>query len=258
VARARQSSAERLAIDRRIDEQRARLALAHALRTPDITPEATLTRRAEPEFDTGWRAAIAVSVPLFTTHRAVVRVEDATLAQLTSEREATAARISGEVTAAAAVAESQRQQFVQYRGEIVPQAVRTLAERRSVGVTRTGRRASGALDADPSGSICVTCSSSPREERKELAATLAAANDSGADRLSNGDLHTEIKALREVVSLLCAYNRATLASSPRPAVWADDDGRAAAAPPPATAPPPRTTGSASRTGGLNASYSPGR
>jgi cobalt-zinc-cadmium efflux system outer membrane protein len=123
VARARQSSAELLAIDRRIDEQRARVALAHALRTPDVTPEAALTRRAQPEFDTGWRAAIAVSIPVFTTHAAGVRVEDATLAQLTSEREATAARISGEVTAAAAVAESQRLQFVRYRDEIVPQAL---------------------------------------------------------------------------------------------------------------------------------------
>lgn len=123
VARARQSSAELLAIDRRIDEQRARVALAHALRTPDVTPEASLTRRAEPEFDTGWRAAIAVSIPVFTTHRAAIRVEDATLAQLTSEREAAAARISGEVTAAAAVAESQRLQFVRYRDEIVPQAL---------------------------------------------------------------------------------------------------------------------------------------
>ena len=123
VARARQSSAELLAIDRRIDEQRARVALAHALRTPDVTPEATLTRVAQPEFDTGWRAAIAISIPVFTTHQAAVRVEDATLAQLTSEREATAARISGEVTAAAAVAESQRQQFVRYRDAIVPQAL---------------------------------------------------------------------------------------------------------------------------------------
>jgi cobalt-zinc-cadmium efflux system outer membrane protein len=123
VARARQSSAELLAIDRRIDEQRARVALAQALRTPDVTPEATLTRVAQPEFDTGWRAAIAISIPVFTTHQAAVRLEDATLAQLTSEREATAARISGEVTAAAAVAESQRQQFVRYRDEIVPQAL---------------------------------------------------------------------------------------------------------------------------------------
>jgi outer membrane protein, heavy metal efflux system len=123
VARARQSSAELLAIDRRIDEQRARVALAHALRTPDVTPEATLTRVAQPEFDTGWRAAVAISIPVFTTHQAAVRVEDATLAQLTSEREATATRISGEVTAAATVAESQRQQVVRYRDAIVPQAL---------------------------------------------------------------------------------------------------------------------------------------
>ena len=123
VARARQSSVELIAIDRRIDEQRARIALARALRAPDVTPEATLTRRAEPEFDTGWRAAIAVSIPVFTSHRAGVVVEEASLTQLTSEREAAATRISGEVASAAAIAESQRQQFLRYRDEIVPQAL---------------------------------------------------------------------------------------------------------------------------------------
>src|SRR4029453_12311921 len=43
-------------------------------------------------------------------------------AQLTSEREAAMARISGEVSAAAVVAESQRLQYVRYRDEIIPQA----------------------------------------------------------------------------------------------------------------------------------------
>ena len=123
VGRARAASAELAAIDRRIDEQRARVRLAQALRTPDVTPEATLTRRAAPEFDTGWRAAVAVTMPLFTTHRAAVRVEEATLAQLSSEREAAAARISGEVASASAVAESQRQQYIRYRDEILPQAL---------------------------------------------------------------------------------------------------------------------------------------
>ena len=123
VTRARAASAELVAIDRRIDEQRARVALAQALRTPDLTPEATLTRRAAPEFDTGWRAAVAVTMPVFTTHRAGVRVEEATLAQLTSERAAASARISGEVASAAAVAESQRQQYIRYRDEILPQAL---------------------------------------------------------------------------------------------------------------------------------------
>ena len=123
LARARSASAELAAIDRRIDEQRAKVALAQALRAPDITPEATLTRRAAPEFDTGWRAAVAVTMPIFTTHRAAVRVEEATLAQLSSEREAAAARISGEVASATAIAESQRQQFIRYRDEILPQAL---------------------------------------------------------------------------------------------------------------------------------------
>jgi len=123
VARARAASAELAAIDRRIDEQRARVSLAQALRAPDITPEATLTRRAAPEFDTGWRAAVAVTMPVFTTHRAAVRVEEATLTQLTSEREAALARISGEVASAAALAESQRQQYLRYRDEILPQAL---------------------------------------------------------------------------------------------------------------------------------------
>jgi cobalt-zinc-cadmium efflux system outer membrane protein len=123
VARARTASAELAAIDRRLDEQRARVALAQALRAPDVTPEATLTRRAAPEFDVGWRAGVAVTVPVFTTHRAGVRVEEATLAQLTTEREAALARIAGGVASAAAMAEAQRQQYLRYRDEILPQAL---------------------------------------------------------------------------------------------------------------------------------------
>jgi cobalt-zinc-cadmium efflux system outer membrane protein len=122
LARARSGNAELAVFDRRLDEQRARLALAKAMRQPDITPEGTLTRRAEPEFTTGWRAAVAVSLPIFTAHQAGVHVEEAALQQLTAERESVLARISGEVTAAAAIAEAQRQQFVRYRDEIVPQA----------------------------------------------------------------------------------------------------------------------------------------
>jgi len=64
-----------------------------------------------------------VTMPVFTTHRAAVRVEEATLTQLTSEREAALARISGEVASAAALAESQRQQYLRYRDEILPQAL---------------------------------------------------------------------------------------------------------------------------------------
>jgi cobalt-zinc-cadmium efflux system outer membrane protein len=123
LARARQGNAELITFDRRLVEQRARVQLAHALRTPDIVPEGALTRRAAPEFDTGWRAALAVTLPIFTTHRAAVRVEEATLAQLTRERDAALTRISGEVASAAAIAEAQRQQYVRYRDDILPQAL---------------------------------------------------------------------------------------------------------------------------------------
>jgi outer membrane protein, heavy metal efflux system len=123
MARARASNTELVLLDRRLSEQQARLALVHALRQPDVTPEATLTRRAEPEFSTGWRAAVAITIPILTTHAAGVHVEEAALAQLTSEREAARQRISGAVAAAAAVADAQREQFARYRDEIVPQAL---------------------------------------------------------------------------------------------------------------------------------------
>ena len=123
LARARVANGELIVAERRLDEQRARLVLARALQTPDITPEGTLTHGNEPEFNFGWRAAVAVSVPLFTRHRAGVALEDATLKQLTAERDAILARITGDVTAAIAVADAQQRQYVRYRDEILPQAL---------------------------------------------------------------------------------------------------------------------------------------
>jgi cobalt-zinc-cadmium efflux system outer membrane protein len=116
IVQARSVSAELAVIDRRI-------ALARALQTPDLTPEATLTRGNEPEFSTGWRAAVAVTVPLFTRHRAGVLLEEATLSQLGVERDAALARITGEVTSAVVLADAQRQQVVRYRDVIIPQAL---------------------------------------------------------------------------------------------------------------------------------------
>jgi cobalt-zinc-cadmium efflux system outer membrane protein len=122
VARARAGSAELAVLDRRIDEQRAKVSLARALRVPDAMPGVTLTHDAEPEFTYGWRASVAIALPLFTTHKAGVTVEDATLQQLVAQREAALVRIIGEVTAAAAFAEAQRQAYVRYRDTILPQA----------------------------------------------------------------------------------------------------------------------------------------
>lgn len=125
MARARGASAELALIDRRIEEQRARLALARAMRTPDLTPEAGVTRGfgGDAEFQTGWRAAIGVALPVFTTHKAGVMLEESTLGQLTFEREATLTRITGDVAAATSVATAQREQFRRYRDQIIPQAL---------------------------------------------------------------------------------------------------------------------------------------
>ena len=123
LARARQANAELALFDRRIEEQRTRVELAHAMRQPDVRPEATFTRRAEPEFMYGWRAAVAITLPIFTTHTAGVVMEQATLTQLAAEREAALARISGDVAAAVAIAEAQRQQYVRYRDQVLPQAL---------------------------------------------------------------------------------------------------------------------------------------
>lgn len=130
ITRARASNAELAVLDRRVEEQLLRVALARAMRTPDLIPEATLTRGAEPEFTTGWRAALGVTLPLFTTHRAGILLEQNTLAQLRLERDAALARVTGEVTAAVAQVDAQRQQYLRYRDEILPQAleVERLAE----------------------------------------------------------------------------------------------------------------------------------
>jgi outer membrane protein, heavy metal efflux system len=125
IERARAASAELALLDRRLDEQRARLALARALRTPDVTPEGSITHGfgEGSDFQVGWKAALAVTMPLFTTHKAGVVLEESALGQLTAERAAAEARIAGEVAAAAAIADAQRQQFLRYRDQIVPQAI---------------------------------------------------------------------------------------------------------------------------------------
>jgi outer membrane protein, heavy metal efflux system len=119
---ARTGSAELIVLDRQIEAQRARLTLAHTLRYPDLVPTATLTHDAEPEFTYGWRAGVGVTLPIFTSHKAGVLVEQTTLDQLLARRDATALRITGEVTAAATAAEAQRQTYLRYRDLILPQA----------------------------------------------------------------------------------------------------------------------------------------
>ena len=122
LALAHDANTELRVIDRQIETQRARLALAGALRTPDVIPSAALTHGAAPEFDYGWRAGVAVAVPIFTTHAAGVQLEQGALDQLSAQRQASVARIDALVSSAAVLAQTRRQLYVRYRDEIVPLA----------------------------------------------------------------------------------------------------------------------------------------
>jgi cobalt-zinc-cadmium efflux system outer membrane protein len=122
LARAQTSNAELGVVDRQIAEQQARLALAQALRTPDVIPDVTVTHSSQPDFFWGWRVAATAAIPLFTSRRAAARVEQATLAQLNAQRAAVLARITGEVTSASALAEAERLTYLRYRDQILPQA----------------------------------------------------------------------------------------------------------------------------------------
>jgi outer membrane protein TolC len=117
-------------LDRQVAEAAARAALARAEQVPDPTVEGAVTHDAPGEFVWGWRYAVGITVPVFTRHRAAVRVEEATLAQLRAQREALVQRIQGAVGAALARATVQRQQYIRYRDFILPQSreVEAMAE----------------------------------------------------------------------------------------------------------------------------------
>jgi outer membrane protein TolC len=113
-----------------LDEARARVALAKAMRRPDPSVSATLTYGAQPEFTTGWRFGAAVALPIFTTGRADVAVAEATVARAQADRDAKAAQVSGAVAAAVARAAAARQAVQRYQADILPaaQEVETMAQ----------------------------------------------------------------------------------------------------------------------------------
>ena len=113
-------NAELDVLQKRIDEERARVALAKALRRPDPSVTGTLTYDAPGEFTFGWRAAAAVALPIFTTGRPEIAVAEATLIRATADRDARIAQIGGAVTAALARATAARQTVERYQAAILP------------------------------------------------------------------------------------------------------------------------------------------
>ncbi len=122
VTGALRGSTELALLDRRIAAQAARVDLARAQQVPNPTVQGALTHDAQPEFVWGWRAALSVTLPIFTRHRPEVEAEEAALDQLKAERAAAAAQVAGEVTSAVAQAAAARQQALHFRDDILPRA----------------------------------------------------------------------------------------------------------------------------------------
>jgi cobalt-zinc-cadmium efflux system outer membrane protein len=123
IAGALAHSTELALLDRRIDAQSAKVALARAQQAPNPVVQGAITHDAPPDFVWGWRAGLTVTLPIFATHHAEVEVEEATLAQLKAEREARAAEVAGAVTAAAAQAAVAQRQALRFRDDILPHAL---------------------------------------------------------------------------------------------------------------------------------------
>jgi cobalt-zinc-cadmium efflux system outer membrane protein len=113
-------NAELQVLEKRIDEERARVALAKAMRRQDPSVTASLTYDAPGEFQFGWRAGAALALPIFTTGRAEIAVAEAMLTRTIADRDARAAQITGAVSSALARAVAARQAVERYRTEILP------------------------------------------------------------------------------------------------------------------------------------------
>ena len=130
VTRAMDASLDLAVFDRRIREAEAKVALARALRIPDLSVSGTVTQDAPGEFNTGYRAGFSLALPIFTTHKAGVTREESAVAQARAEREAAATQMAAAVTAAVARAQALRQQIDREQRDILPRArqVEAMAE----------------------------------------------------------------------------------------------------------------------------------
>ncbi len=120
MRRADESNADLALLDREIAEQTARIDVARAFQTPDVGIGGGVTFNAQPEFGVGWRANVGMTIPLFTTHKAGVQLESATLDRLRAEREAVRDEIGGAVAAALARAAAAGQRLTAYTRDILP------------------------------------------------------------------------------------------------------------------------------------------
>ncbi|HVT58166.1 MAG TPA: TolC family protein [Thermoanaerobaculia bacterium] len=122
LGQAMAASTELAILARRVDTQAAKVELARAQQVPNPTVQGAIVFHNPPDWNVGWRTGLSLTLPIFTTHRAEVLVEETTLAQLKAQREALASQISGTVYGAVAQAAAARGQLLRFQNEILPQA----------------------------------------------------------------------------------------------------------------------------------------
>jgi cobalt-zinc-cadmium efflux system outer membrane protein len=120
VQHALDASSDLAALERRTREAQAHVALAHAMRTPDLTLSASSVFDSPGEFQTGYHAGFSLTVPLFTTHKAGVIREEAALAQARAEHAAAVTETTASVTAAVAKAQALHLQIERENRDILP------------------------------------------------------------------------------------------------------------------------------------------
>jgi outer membrane protein, heavy metal efflux system len=114
------SNTELQVMQKQIDESRARVALAQAMRRPDPSVTGSFVYDNKPDFTYGWRFGAAIALPILTTGRADVAVAEANLNKTVADRDARQAQITGAVASAVARAASARQAVLRYQNEILP------------------------------------------------------------------------------------------------------------------------------------------
>ena len=117
-------NAELQVLLKQIDENRARVALARAMRHPDPSVTGTFVYDSQPDFTYGWRVGAAIALPIFTTGRPGVAVAEATLNRTIADRDARVAQITGAVGSAVARAAAARQAVLRYQNEILPASLK--------------------------------------------------------------------------------------------------------------------------------------
>ena len=120
LARLDQANTDLRVLDRQIAEQEAHIRVAKSMQTPDLTAGGGVSWDAQPDFNIGWRVNFGVTLPLFTTHRAGVVMEQAELTRLRADRAATAAEIRGTIAADLARASSAAERAQTYQRDILP------------------------------------------------------------------------------------------------------------------------------------------